>query len=256
MTIMPSGSSYQNAGASVIAVATDVAGGYRFTECNASRHRNNDPGGAWMAKDSGTAAGRLSALVADIEAVAYARGQADARKEFLAALGAAEKPAPRPRRNKPPTERPAGKGRTNAGKRAPRGAVRTLIERALRERPGSAPPDILACAATDGERLVKLTSIRVELHTGRREGRYESRDGRWSLAGSPSAPDDGAPDASESPAANVAASAPDEVSPSEAGSSRDPGETASAATGDAPGENAEARQPESNGSQGRLGMNW
>jgi len=68
------------------------------------------------------------------------------------------------------------------------------------------------------------------------QGRYESRDGRWSLAASPSAADDGAPDASESPAANVAA--------------------AVAATDDGPGENAEARDPESGGNQRRLGMNW
>ncbi|MDE0173721.1 MAG: hypothetical protein OYH76_01860 [Defluviicoccus sp.] len=188
-----------------------------------------------MAKGPESAVGRLSALVADIEAAAYARGQADARKEFLTALGAAAKPAPRPRRNKPPTERPVGKGRTNAGKRAPRGAVRTLIERALRDRPGSTPPEILDAAATDGEQLVKLPSIRIELYTGRREGRYESRGGRWSLVATPSSADDGASDAPGPP---------------------ESGETASAATGDAPGENAEARQAESDGSQGRLGMNW
>ena len=160
-----------------------------------------------MAQDSGSAVGRLSALVAQIEAAAYTRGKADARKEILAALGASAKAAPRPRRNRPPAAPPAGKARTSTSKRAPRGAVRALVERALRERPGSTPPEILDCAATDGERLVKLTSVRVELHEGRRQGRYESRDGRWSLAGIPSTDDDGAPDAPESPVPDEAATA-------------------------------------------------
>ena len=42
-------------------------------------------------------------------------------------------------------------------------------------------------AATDAERLIRLSSIRVELQNGRKQGRYESRDGRWSLAASASA---------------------------------------------------------------------
>ena len=188
-----------------------------------------------MTKGAGSAAGRLSALVVEIEAAAYARGQADARREILTALGAAEKPASSLRRSRPPAERPAGKSRTSAGRRAPRGAVRALIERALRDRPGSTPPDILDCAATDGERLVKLTSIRVELHEGRRQGRYEARDGRWSLAGTDSSVEYGAPDTPAPP---------------------EPDGAASTATGDAPAEDAEAREPESGESQDRLGMNW
>ena len=149
-------------------------------------------GCGWMAKGPENAAGRLSTLVAEIEATAYARGKADARKEALAALGAGEKTASRPRRSEPPGKRPAGQARASKGKRAPRGAVRPLVERALRDRPGSTPPEILERAANDGERLVKLASVRVELHVGRREGRYESREGRWSLAASPAA-DDGEP---------------------------------------------------------------
>ena len=208
-----------------------------------------------MAKNSGSAMGRLSALVAEIEAEAYARGKADARQEILTALGTAEKPAPRPRRNRPSAKRPAGKARTSGDRRAPKGSVRALIERALDDRPGSTPPEILDCAASDGERLVKLTSIRVELHTGRRRGRYEATDGRWSLAASPSTDDDRAPDAPASPAASVAADIPEEGSPPETGPSREPGEAASAPTDDTPDENAETREPETGGGQGRLGMN-
>ena len=209
-----------------------------------------------MAKGPESAADRLSALVSEMEAAAYARGMTDARKEILAALGASAKAAPRPRRSGSAATLPAGKARTGGGRRAPKGTVRALVERALRDRPGSTPQEILDAAATDGERLVKLASIRIELYAGRREGRYESRDGRWSLAASPSAPDDGAPDASESLASSVTVPAPDEVSPSDTDASRDPDEAAGAHTGDAPDENAEAREPETGGSQGRLGMNW
>ena len=190
-------------------------------------------GCGWMAKGPESAAGRLSTLVAEIEATAYARGKADARKEVLAALGAGEKTASRPRRSEPPGKRPAGQARANKGKRAPRGAVRPLVERALRDRPGSTPPEILERAANDGERLVKPASVQVELYAGRREGRYESRDGRWSLAASPAA-DDGAPDA---PVPG-------------------PDAAAGAATGGEPGGKAEAPEPETGGSQVRLGMNW
>ena len=188
-----------------------------------------------MVKIPESATGRLSALVAEIEAAAYARGKADARTEFPSALRAGAKPAPRPRRTEPPGKRPAGKARTGGGRRAPRGAVRTLVDRALHDRPGSTPPEILDCTATDGERLVKLTSVRVELHAGQRQGRYESKDGRWSLAAPPSPAHDGASDVPSSPGT---------------------GEAASASTGDGAGDKTEAQEPETGGSQGRLGMNW
>lgn len=180
-----------------------------------------------MVKVPESAAGRLSALVAEIDATAYARGKADARKEVLAALEAATTLASRPRGNRAPLGCPAGKARTGAGRRAPRGTVRTLVERALRDQLASTPSEILDCAASDGERLVKLTSIRVELHAGPRQGRYESKGGRWSLAAPSSATNEDKPDA-----------------------------PASAPTGNGPGDNAEAGQPEIDGNQGRLGMNW
>ena len=191
-----------------------------------------------MAKGSENAASRLSALVAEIEAEAYARGRADAREKIRAALGASGEPAPRPRRGKAPATRSASKPRTSGGKRAPRGMVRALVERVLRDRPGLTAKEILDCAATDAERLVKLTSIRVELHTGRRQNRYDSRDGRWSLAASSSAVEEGEPNAPKAPAADVSTVPPEEASPSD-------GDAASG-------------EPETGGGegQGRLGMNW
>lgn len=209
-----------------------------------------------MAKGQENATGRVSALVAEIEAEAYERGRADARKEILTLLGAAGEPAPRPQRGRPRTARPERKPRAGGGKRAPRGTVRALVGRAMRDRLEATPQEILNCATTEAELLVKLSSIRVELHTGRRQGRYESRDGRWSLAASPSAPDDSLPVVPESPATSVSASTPDDVSPSETDTSREPGEAASVHTGDTRDEHAASEEPETGGGKGRLGMNW
>ena len=75
---------------------------------------------------------------------------------------------------------PSG-GRADA-KRAPKGSVPRFVEQVLRDRPGLTPPEILACAATDMERLIKLASIRTELRNGQRQGKYELNGGRWSLA--------------------------------------------------------------------------
>lgn len=141
-----------------------------------------------MPKASRTGSDKLSALIAEIEVEAYARGRADARKQLLDLLGAGEAEASRGRKARTaraPRRRPRG------GKRAPRGSVPRFVERILRERPGLTPPEILARAATDTERLIKLGSIRTELTNGRGQGRYELLDGRWSLA----APDPGGAEA-------------------------------------------------------------
>ena len=209
-----------------------------------------------MAKGSENVGSRLSALVKEIEAEAYARGRADALKEIRAALGAAGEPAPRPRRGKTTATRPAPKRRTSGGKRAPRGTVRVLVERALRDRPELTAREILDRAATDAERLVKLTSIRVELHTGRRQGRYESEDGRWSPAASATAVDDGPSDAPSAPADTVLEGTSTDGFPSETDPSREPDGAADAPTGETPDGNAASGEPETGGDQGRLGMNW
>ena len=116
-----------------------------------------------------------------------------------------------------------------------------FVEQALRDNPGSTVQEILALAATDGERLIRLPSIRTELHNGRKQGRYESRGRRWSLAASVSAAagEDGS------------SGAPPEVEPE-----RDD------ATGMSTGEPAmqDPPSPESeadgNENRGRLGLTW
>ena len=139
-----------------------------------------------MRKSSRTGSDKLAALVAEIEAEAYARGRADARKELLDVLGAGAAGAPRAKASRgqragtaaPPKRRASGR------KRARKGSVPRFVEQALRETPGLTPPEILARAATDDERLIKLPSIRTELRNGRGQGKYEVSGGRWSLAAS------------------------------------------------------------------------
>lgn len=149
-----------------------------------------------MARAPASTADRLSTLVAEIEAEAYARGKADARMELLNLLGAgtrqrAEHKASRGGTAKPT---PTRNRRSSGRKRARKGSVPRFVEQALRAQPGQTPPEILARAADDMERLIKLASIRTELRNGRKQGKYEQNGGRWFLAGT----DAGAGDASTS----------------------------------------------------------
>lgn len=212
-----------------------------------------------MAKNSGSAADRLLALVAEIEAEAYARGRADARGEMLAALGApgASTPRPRGRRNDGSSaSRPARKPRAGAGKRAPKGSVRALVERALRDRAGLTAGEIVERAEGDAERLVKPGSIRAELQTGRKQGRYESEGGRWSVTAPAPESGKGAPDAPSSPEPDDASGAPADPSLPEAGPSAEPRDAAGALAGDAPGGDVESDEAKTDADRGRLGMNW
>ena len=184
---------------------------------------------------------KLSALIAEIEAEAYARGRSDARKSLLDILGAGGKRAAPggARRGRPGAAAP--KRRAGGSKRAPRGSVPRFVEQALRDNPGSTVQEILGLAATDAERLIRLSSIRVELGNGRKQGRYESRDGRWSLAASAPAA------AGEDGSSGV----PPEVEPE-----RDDATGASAgepALQDPPSPESEA---DGNGKKDRFGQTW
>ena len=136
-----------------------------------------------MPKSAGSNAEKLAELISGIEADAYERGRADARKALLDRLtagseaGARRGPASVGRSTK--TASPA---KRTASRRAPRGSVSRFVERVLNEHPGATAPEIAGHAATDIERSVKLGSIRVELYKGGKEGRYVSDNGRWSLA--------------------------------------------------------------------------
>ena len=170
-----------------------------------------------MAKGSVSVTKRVSALIAEIESEAYARGKADARKELLDVLGAAEGatgPA-KARRGKGPAKA-AAKRRAGGGKRAPRGSVPRFVQRVLREHPGSTAEEIAGHATGETERSVKQASIRVELRNGRLQGRYVSENGRWALAvaetrtASPAEAAAAAPSSGPAPGADEAASGPGE----------------------------------------------
>ena len=102
-----------------------------------------------MPNASGTSTEKLSALIAEIEAEAYARGQADAKKEMLDLLGTGGERAARTRatRGRRAKTAAAPKRRASGRKRAPKGSVPRFVEQALREQPGLTPPEILARAA-------------------------------------------------------------------------------------------------------------
>ncbi len=139
-----------------------------------------------MARAARSSAEKLAELISGIEAEAYARGQADARKALRDLLTAG---SGRGARATPASGRRAGKAasparRAGSGKRAPRGSVRRFVERVLGEHPGATVPEIAGYAATEAERSIKPGSIRVELSNGRKQGRYVSDNRRWSLSAS------------------------------------------------------------------------
>ena len=189
-----------------------------------------------MVRAPASTADRLSTLIAEIEAEAYSRGQADARTELLNLLGAGtwQRAGAKTSGRGSAKSAPARKRRSSGRKRAPKGSVPRFVEQALRDRPGQTPQEILARAADDMERLIKLPSVRTELRNGGKRGKYEQNGGRWFLAGT----DAGAGEASTSEAPPDAetrglVSADGAETPS-AEPSSDSGPGAGAATDDAP----------------------
>ena len=222
-------------------LAAEVAGGYWSGACRASTLLSlNKYGKQYVVNDSAGAMQELSALIAEIEAEAYARGQSDARKALLDILGAGGKRATPTgaRRGRPGAAAKRGAG---GSKRAPRGSVPRFVEQALRDHPGSTLQEILGLASTDEERLIRLSSVRTELRNGRKQGRYESHGRRWSLAASVSAAagEDGSSDA------------PPEVEPER-------GEATGVSTGDPAMQDPASPESEADGNEnrGRLGLTW
>ena len=193
-----------------------------------------------MPKAAGSNAERLAALIAGIEADAYERGRADARKELLDRLqpGGGQTVA-RAARGKAAGRKASNGKRTGRGKRAPRGSVRPFVERVLREHPGAAASEIPGHAAGDVERSIKLSSIRVELRNGGLQGRYASDGRRWSLA---------APEASSAAPEGAASSEP------APGSAPVAGEAGSGVSADA--DNAAASDEGEGETGAALGLNF
>ena len=173
-----------------------------------------------MPKAAGSNAERLSALIAGIEADAYERGRADARKELLDLLRPGDgQTGAGAARGKTAGRKASNGKRAGRGTRAPRGSVRPFVERVLREHPGAKAPEIPGHAAGDVERSIKLSSIRVELRNGGLKGRYVSDGGRWSLVASEasSAAPEGAASSEPPPGSAAAAGEAGSGAPEDAG---------------------------------------
>ena len=124
-----------------------------------------------------------------------------------------------------------------------------FVEQVLRDHPGSTVQEILALAATDAERLIRLSSIRVELQNGRKQGRYESRGRRWSLAAS----------ASAAAGKDGSSGVPPEVEPErDDAASATTGDATGASTGEPAMEDPASPESEADGNEnsGRLGLTW
>ena len=123
------------------------------------------------------------------EAAAYQRGKDDGRKEMLDELMTnvqakqqAERQDTEPQPPRSGAIEADGTRPASDRKRAPRGSVRSLIDRVLSSRPGLRPIEILAHAETDYEKMVKAPSLRNQLQRGLKQGQYRSTHGRWYLA--------------------------------------------------------------------------
>ena len=137
---------------------------------------------------SGTSADELLAIIRSIEADAYERGKADAKREIMAYLttnaslgtviGGQAKEPQQPRRVRQNTTVRAASDR----QRAPKGSTAALINRVLSSHPGLTPAQILTRAETEYEKMIRGPSLRNQLRRGREQGRYRRTGGRWYLA--------------------------------------------------------------------------
>jgi hypothetical protein len=126
----------------------------------------------------------ISEIIRRIEAEAYERGKAAAKRELLAFLG--QKDATMTTSQDHPKEDSATSESQQQRpvedrQRAPKGIVPKFVKRVLASsRRGLNPHEILAMAEDDYERMIKLPSVRSELRLGR-DKRYWEQGGNWFL---------------------------------------------------------------------------
>ena len=126
----------------------------------------------------------LVALIRSIEADAYERGKADAKREIMTYLttnAALESGTSGPGEKQPRRRRQGIIERATSDRvRAPKGTTAALINRALWPHGGLTPAEILTYAETEYEKMISGASLRNQLRRGREEGRYRrTDDGRW-----------------------------------------------------------------------------
>jgi hypothetical protein len=107
---------------------------------------------------------------------AYRRGEADALERVVQAARSGQMQV---------TEAPdtlSGRGEITSHeerKRAPKGTVGVLVDRALNNGSGKTPDEIKASATGDHEQMVAVASIRSHLRAGADQGRYRKQGYRW-----------------------------------------------------------------------------
>lgn len=127
---------------------------------------------------------RIVALVRELAVEAERRGEQKALDRIRAAIGVGdESPAPLPARMPPGDESSADDG-TTIRRRAPKGSVGTLVDRALANGGGLTLAEIGATAQNDLERMIAGTSIRAHLKKGEGAGVYREDAGKWYRVGS------------------------------------------------------------------------
>ena len=136
--------------------------------------------------------GEIIALVERVRNEAYAQGKADAKSEMLRLLSSGDAPKPMTSAVMPPPPPPPPLGATPIGQaanippaparqRAPRGLVREMNLRVLKQFPGISQSEILSHAQTEDEKMIKPSSIGTDLRRGKDEV-YFTIDGRWYIA--------------------------------------------------------------------------
>ncbi len=132
------------------------------------------------------------------EAEAYKRGREDERREILAMIGGTMAAAAQQRQDSKPSFLGEAYAKQQSDlasnedystrqpedrKRAPKGIVPKFLRRVLTAHPGLTPAEIAEYRSGTYEAMIRPDSIRGELSTGARKGRYRTEAGKWFLVG-------------------------------------------------------------------------
>lgn len=122
---------------------------------------------------------QIAALVRELVAEAERRGEQKALDRIRAAIGVGdESTAPLAARAQQRDD-PSPDDVATIRRRAPKGSVGTLVDRALANDGGLTLAEIGATAQNDLERMIASTSIRAHLKKGEGAGVYREDAGRW-----------------------------------------------------------------------------
>lgn len=131
----------------------------------------------------------ISTIIRRVEAAAYERGRADAKREMLQHLTSISGESKAPVEAEAKVDVTAAESAhgdnvkpAHERQRAPKGIVPKFVSRVLEQSHGLTPKQILDHAVTDFEKMIKPASVRSELRDGAKTGKYKSDNGLWSMA--------------------------------------------------------------------------